>query len=190
MMMHSKYVKIILPVVIVAIVAGIWLFKNAGSSSPSSASSGSESTGSQASSTGSIAYNPDFDLEIKTSLDIDKLKSYGLPILIEFGSEDCPACQVMAPIIADLNKQLQGKAIVRYADVWANPDLADGYPLSVIPTQLFIDAKGNPYSPADPNVLDMLLYNGKSTGQHVLTMHEGTLTQKQLMAILTEMGMK
>ena len=104
MLIHSKYVKIILPIVIVAIVAGIWLIKNAGSS-PSTTSSGSQSNGSQTASTGSSAANPDFDLEIKTSLDLDKLKSYGLPILIEFGSEDCPACQVMAPIIADLNSR-------------------------------------------------------------------------------------
>ena len=189
MLMHSKYVKIILPIVIVAIVAGIWLMKNAGSS-PSTIPSDSQSSGSQAVSADSSDAGRSFDLEIKTSLDLDKLKSYGLPILIEFGSEDCPACQVMAPIIADLNEQLRGRAIVRYADVWANPDLANGYPLSVIPTQLFIDAKGNPYSPANPDALELLLYNSKSTGQHVLTMHEGTLTQKELMSILTEMGMK
>ena len=96
----------------------------------------------------------------------------------------------MAPIIEALNMELRGKAIIKYADVWANPDLAKGYPLSVIPTQLFIDADGNPYNPEDPNALSLKLYSSKDTGELIYTTHEGLITASDLASILKDMGME
>lgn len=170
---NNKLIKILVPVLIVCIIAGIWFAKNLLNKPEANA-----------------ADNPDFSLHVTESLDLEKLKSYDLPILIEFGSDSCDPCQEMAPIIEALNAELQGKAIVRYADVWKYPDLAEGFPLSVIPTQLFIDAEGNPYNPADPEALSMNLYASKSTNEHVFTTHEGTLTKDQLLTILNEMGMQ
>jgi thioredoxin 1 len=169
----SKLVKILVPVLIVCIIAGIWIAKNL-LNQPEAKASG----------------NPDFSLNITESLELEKLKSYGLPIIIEFGSDSCIPCQEMAPIIEALNEELQGKAIVRFADVWKYPDLAEGIPLSVIPTQLFIDAEGNPYNPVDPEALSMNLYAARDTNEHVFTTHEGTLTKDQLLTILDEMGMQ
>jgi hypothetical protein len=97
--------------------------------------------------------------------------------------------QQMAPIIESLNADLKGKAIVRFVNV-DNSALAEGYPISVIPTQLFIDSKGKPYVPSDSNPYSMNTYSAKDTGEHVFTTHEGTITREDLVAILTEMGMK
>jgi thioredoxin 1 len=118
------------------------------------------------------------------------LKSYDVPIIIEFGSDSCIPCKQMAPIIDELNKELQGKVIIKFVDVWKNPSFATGYPLSVIPTQVFIDSKGNAYNPADKNTLQLQYYSAKDTGTTSFTTHEGTITKEQLLSILKEMGMK
>lgn len=166
-------VKILIPLLVVVAIAAVWVFKNM-------------KPANQPADVG----HPDFALKVTDTLDLEQLKSHGLPILVEFGSEDCPACKVMAPIIEQLNADLQGKAIIKYADVWADPSLADGFPLTVIPTQLFIDSEGKPYSPADPKTLGMKLYLMRETEEHVYTVHEGTLTREQLLGILEEMGMQ
>lgn len=167
------WMKIALPLLVAGAIAGVWAVKNA-----------------QKSAEPAPAAHPDFALAVTGELDLEGLKAHGLPILVEFGSEDCPACKAMAPIIESLNAELQGRAIVKYADVWAEPSLADGIPLTVIPAQLFIDAQGRPYAPADPKKLGMKLYLMRETEQHVYTIHEGALTKEQLLGILGEMGMK
>lgn len=166
-------VKVLVLLLIGGAIAGIWLAKNAKSDAPPAAAS-----------------HPDFALNVTGTLDLEALKSHGLPILVEFGSEDCPACKMMAPIVEQLNVDLQGRAIVKYADVWGDPSLADGLPLTVIPAQLFIAADGRPYLPADPQQLGMKLYRLRETEEHVLTIHEGTLTREQLLDIFDEMGMQ
>jgi len=175
----SFVVKIIVIVLLLCAVAGIWAVKNIpGKTEP-------ETTGA-----GEDIGNPDFALDVTEKLDLTALKSYGLPILIEFGSESCYPCRQMAPIIEALHSELQGKAIVKYVNVGEHPEFAEGYPLSVIPTQLFINADGSPYQPKDPAALDMKLYADTETSSHVFTTHEGTLTKEQLLTVLQEMGMQ
>jgi thioredoxin 1 len=96
----------------------------------------------------------------------------------------------MKPIIEALNKELKGKAIIKYVDVWANPEFGEDYPLTLIPTQLFINSDGTPYNPENPEELKMNLYSMKDSGEHVYTTHEGTISKETLLDILTEMGMK
>ena len=168
-------VKIIAPIIIVLIVAGIWFVKD------SQKTPGGEPAGGE---------NLDFALNVTEELDFEKLKSYGLPIMLDFGSESCPPCRAMAPTIEKLNRELQGKAIIKYMDVGEFPELADGYPISVIPTQLFFDKDGNPYVPADPEASQMIIYTSKDTEEHVFTAHEGGLTEEQLLGIFVEMGME
>ncbi len=44
--------------------------------------------------------------------------------------------------------------------------------------------------PADLESSSMLIYTVKDTKEHVLTAHEGGLTEEQLLGILKEMGME
>lgn len=134
--------------------------------------------------------NPDFMLEVSEVIDLNHLKSYGVPIILDFGSDSCQPCKDMAPALKALNEELQGKAIIRFVDVWKYPKLADGFPISVIPTQIFIDASGNPYVPKDSAAIPMKMYESKETGDHIFTTHEGGLTKSEITAILKEMGMK
>ena len=62
--------------------------------------------------------------------------------LIYLGANGCIPCKMMAPIIAKLEKDYQGKAAVIFIDVWKFPDEAKRFGIRVIPTQIFYDKKG------------------------------------------------
>lgn len=96
----------------------------------------------------------------------------------------------MAPVLEKLNRELKGKAIILFVDVWKNPSLSDGYPISLIPTQVLIDKDGNPYVPTEDNSKGMIMYETKDTNEHVYTTHEGGVTEEKLLMILKEMGME
>ncbi|MEA4861536.1 MAG: thioredoxin family protein [Sphaerochaeta sp.] len=133
--------------------------------------------------------NPDFALYATEPLDLEKLRSYGLPIMIDFGADSCIPCKEMAPILKDLNARLQGKAIIRFVDVWKNQKLSEGFPIRVIPTQIFFDSEGKPYRPSDPGASNMLMYVLKDTEEHVFTAHEGGMTEDMILHALQEMGL-
>lgn len=181
----SKFnlVRILVLVLIAAVIAGIWQVKNQPTGSVQGLSEAKIAAE-------AVNTNPDFALNVTAGIDLEKLKSYGLPIIIDFGADYCNPCREMAPVLRELNAELQGKAIVRYVDIEKNQDLAKGYPLRVIPTQFFIDADGKPYTPNNSEALPLKMYSLKSTNEHVLTAHEGALTKEQLLAVLKEMGMK
>jgi len=175
--------KIILPVILVVIIAGIWFFKAKGSSLKIFSPEASQLT-SQAS-----PANPDF-LLAASAIDLEKLKSYELPIIIDFGADECIPCKEMAPVLKKLNEEWQGKVIVKFVDVWKYPDAAAIVPLQVIPTQFFFDAQGKPYIPSDPEGMQMQMYSQKDTQEHAYTAHQGGMTEKQIRAVFEEMGIK
>ena len=67
--------------------------------------------------------------------------------MIDFGANSCIPCKEMAPILKTLNAEMQGKAIIKFVDVWKNTDAANDFPVQVIPTQVLIAADGTPYAP-------------------------------------------
>ena len=136
----SLVIKITIIVVIIAALVALWFVKNAENDK------GAENKAASDSITESKDINPDFTLLVTEALDLEQLKSYGLPIIIDFGSDSCVPCQEMAPVLEKLNEELQGKAIIRFVDVWKYPDLAQDYPITVIPTQMLFDKDGNPYT--------------------------------------------
>lgn len=165
-------IKIIIPVLIVAVIIGIWVIKNT-DKSPATTND-----------------NPDFALHVTEKIDLEQLKSYGLPIMIDFGADSCIPCKEMAPVLVKLNEELQGKAIIRFVDVWKYQELAEGYPISVIPTQVFFNKDGKPYTPSDPQASQMNMYSLKNTNEHVFTTHEGGMTEEMILAALREMGLE
>jgi thioredoxin 1 len=166
-------VKIIIPILLVCIIGGIWIIKN---NKKDTASVDSD--------------NPDFALHVTEKIELDNLKSYGFPIIIDFGADSCIPCKEMAPVLKELNAELQGKAIIRFVDVWKYRELSEGYPISVIPTQIFFDANGKPYKPKNPEASQMKIYTSRDNGEHIFTAHEGGATKEQLLDILKEMGLK
>lgn len=133
--------------------------------------------------------NADFALKAET-LDLEKLKSYGLPILIDFGADSCVPCKEMAPVLVKLNKKYQGKVIVKFVDVWRNPKLAENFPVQVIPTQFFFNSDGSPLAREANPPFDVIGYIDQETQEHAFTVHQGGLTEEQLEAAFKEMGFK
>lgn len=119
-----------------------------------------------------------------------KLRSHGLPILIDFGADSCIPCKEMAPVLEELNKKYQGRVIIKFVDVWKYPEAAEGFPLQVIPTQFFFTAEGEPLLPETKPPFDVNAYSRNEDGKHVFTAHQGGLTKEQLEAAFEKMGMK
>ena len=92
--------------------------------------------------------NADFVLEA-TSIDLDALKEYKLPIIIDFGADSCIPCKEMTPVLVTMNEEMQGKAIIKFVDVWKYGEAAEDFPIQLIPTQVFFNADGTPYVPSD-----------------------------------------
>lgn len=164
--------RILIPVLIVAAVAAIWWAKT----HPETAGNDD-----------ATVPNEDFVLEAE-SIDLDALKEYELPMILDFGSDDCIPCRQMAPALKTVNEDMRGKAIIKFVDVWKNPDAVNDFPIQLIPTQIFINADGTPYIPGDDIKLDFILYSYKDTGEHIYTAHQGGLTEEQMKTILADMG--
>lgn len=169
--------KVLVPIIIVLIIAGIWFVKNYTNGSGTGFTDGGLTEG-------------EFALNITEDFDLDELRASGLPILLDFGSETCPPCKQMHPDLEKVNKDLEGKAYVKYIDVWQYQDMIMDFPVKVTPTQLFFDKDGNPYMPKNPESSPFIIYSMRDTGEHVYTAHEGALTEGQMLEFLKEMGLK
>lgn len=66
----------------------------------------------------------------------------GLPRLLDLGAGRCIPCKEMAPILEELRETYRGRLDVVFLDVWKDPDTAEKYGASTIPTQIFFDAAG------------------------------------------------
>ena len=66
----------------------------------------------------------------------------GKPMLLDLGSSTCIPCKEMVPVLAQVKKMYDGKAIVKVIDVNDNPEEANRYGIRVTPTQIFLDKDG------------------------------------------------
>ena len=75
--------------------------------------------------------------EIK--LDFSKFKI----TFIELGSVNCIPCRQMQPIMKEIAAEYPGQVRVVFYDVWKNPAPGEHYKIQLIPTQVFLDERGN-----------------------------------------------
>jgi thioredoxin 1 len=63
---------------------------------------------------------------------------------IELGSVNCIPCRLMQPVMKSVEKKYGGQLKVIFYDVWKNEQrqYAEKYQIKLIPTQVFLDAKG------------------------------------------------
>lgn len=86
--------------------------------------------GSTGTSTGSVVEVTQLD-QINTALGKG-------PVLLRIGAEWCEYCQKMKPVMQDLAKEYQGKAMIMSADVDKSPKLADYFGVGSIPDSCVI----------------------------------------------------
>lgn len=91
----------------------------------------------------------------------------GLPRMIDLGSDKCQACREMIPILAELKKELAGRAAIDFIDVWKEEKAAEPFGVRVIPTQVFYDTAGKE-----------------------VWRHEGFLEKAEILAKLKELGVR
>ena len=72
-----------------------------------------------------------------TNENFASLKNGQLPFVIDFWATWCGPCRMLAPIIAKLAKEYDGKIVVGKCDVEENEDLAQEFGIRNIPTVLF-----------------------------------------------------
>lgn len=168
------FIKIFVPVLIAVTLTVIWAVKTHPTPTPIAEKSGSDVT---------------IELEA-TSIDLEALKEYNLPIIIDFGADSCIPCKEMAPVLKTLNAEMQGKAIINFVDVWKYPEVAQDFPIQVIPTQVLFNADGTPYVPSKDLGISFDMYSLQESGEHAFTVHQGGLTEEEMRTILTDMGVE
>ena len=89
----------------------------------------------------------------ETALEGDKLS------VVDFWAEWCGPCKMVTPIIDELAKDYEGKAIIGKVNVDNNPDISVKYSIRSIPTILFIK-------------------NGEVVDKHVGTASKASLEEK------------
>lgn len=185
----SMFIKILVPVLIAAVLGGMWLIKNRQNGSEESANAQSSQTGMDLPERFKDA---DFGLRETEAIDFEKMAAYGIPMIVDYGADSCIPCKEMAPVLEKANEEFRGKAFIKFINVWDYPDAANNVPIQVIPTQVLVNADGTPFVPSEElaSQIKFLIYNHRETGEHVFTVHQGGLTEEQMRMILKEMGIE
>lgn len=61
---------------------------------------------------------------------------------VNLGSDSCVPCQIMEPVIEELQADYQGQALITFVDIDIHPDQGRRYGIKTIPTQIFFDHQG------------------------------------------------
>lgn len=181
-------VKILVPVVIVVVIVGMWLIKN----TPEKEETADSQSQVEQENIAEEIQGADFTLKVSKQIDFEELAKYGLPVIADYGSDDCIPCKQMAPVLETMNEEFSGKAFIKFADVWKYQDSAGNVPIQLIPTQVLFHADGTPFVPSDElqQEMEFIMYSDRESGEHVFTVHQGGLSEEQFRKILSEMGVE
>lgn len=72
-----------------------------------------------------------------TSENFESLKNGDMPLVVDFWATWCGPCRMIAPIVAELAQEYDGKLVVGKCDVEENDELAAEFGIRNIPTIIF-----------------------------------------------------
>jgi thioredoxin 1 len=86
-----------------------------------------------------LLYPPWINADVESFKD---LPVKGMVTMIDLGAKKCIPCKMMAPIMAKMEKQYEGKAAIVFIDVWKHNEQARRFGIRAIPTQIFFNEDG------------------------------------------------
>ncbi|MFO7595328.1 MAG: thioredoxin domain-containing protein [Desulfocurvibacter africanus] len=66
----------------------------------------------------------------------------GMVTMVDLGAKSCIPCKMMEPILAELEKEYEGRAAIVFIDVYKHHEQVERFDLRAIPTQIFFDKNG------------------------------------------------
>jgi len=118
-------------------------------------------------------------LDTADAQDFKALPVKGMVTMIDLGAKKCVPCKMMAPILAKMEKQFDGKAAIVFIDVWEHNEQGRRFGIRAIPTQIFYNETG-----AIPT---QIFYN--ETGKEVYR-HVGFMDEAAIINQLKKMGVE
>ncbi|MCA9669842.1 MAG: thioredoxin [Myxococcales bacterium] len=76
-------------------------------------------------------------IEIESDSFEAKVLNAEQPVLVDFWAEWCAPCRMVAPMIEQVARDYEGRAVVAKVDVDSNQEIAQRYGIRAIPTLLF-----------------------------------------------------
>ena len=82
------------------------------------------------------------ELPSATTHEVNQALLSGKPTLINFGLRTCNVCKKMAPSLVSLAGEYRVRANILFIDVRTDQAVARKFRVQMLPTQIFIDGKG------------------------------------------------
>lgn len=74
-----------------------------------------------------------------TDGNFNEMLNSGKPLMVDFWAQWCGPCLAMAPVIEEMAKEFDGKAIIGKLDVDSNPQVSQQFGIRNIPSILFFN---------------------------------------------------
>lgn len=179
--MKNKIFKISIIVLIIGLIVGVYVYKNKIDKDVNI-----DKTQSQTMSQKEIDFSMDI---VDDDFDIERLTSYGVPVIIDFGAGYCQPCKEFEPTLHKLKEQYGDNIIIKLIDIEEYPEIADEYGIMTVPTQLFYNSNGTPYIPLSNMTNTNIEFEKNENSDVLYTKHKSVSSLNKMKVFLNEMGL-